>query len=86
MLHARDFMKLDFKLLTSLFIFASLISFQAIAQESVVEEDEEDEEVVEEIVVTGSRIARDPNELAQPITIISGEEYRNRASKKTSPK
>tara|TARA_A200000113_G_scaffold56429_1_gene47626 strand:+ start:3747 stop:7010 length:3264 start_codon:yes stop_codon:yes gene_type:complete len=71
-------MKLDFKLLTSLFIFASLISFQAIAQESVVEEDEEDEEVVEEIVVTGSRIARDPNELAQPITIISGEEYRNR--------
>ena len=70
-------MKIDFKLVMSLLILASLTSFQATAQEVEVEEDDEDE-VVEEVVVTGSRIARDPNELAQPITIISGEEYRNR--------
>lgn len=70
-------MKIDFKLIMSLLILASLTSFQATAQEVEVEEEDEDE-VVEEVVVTGSRIARDPNELAQPITIISGEEYRNR--------
>ena len=70
-------MKLIFKLIMSLLILASLTSFQATAQEVEVEEEDEDE-VVEEVVVTGSRIARDPNELAQPITIISGEEYRNR--------
>ena len=51
-------MKIDFKLIMSLLILASLTSFQA-AQE--VEEDED--EVVEEVVVTGSRIARDPNDL-----------------------
>ena len=67
-------MKIDFKLIMSLLILASLTSFQATAQEVEVEEEDEDE-VVEEVVVTGSRIARDPNELAQPITIISGEEY-----------
>ena len=59
-------MKIDIKLIMSLLILASLTSFQATAQEVEVEEEDEDE-VVEEVVVTGSRIARDPNELAQPI-------------------
>ena len=41
-------------------------------------EDDEDEAEPEEVVVTGSRIARTQYEVAQPVTIIYGEEYENR--------
>ena len=41
-------------------------------------EDDEDEAEPEEVVVTGSRIARSEYEVAQPVTIIYGEEYENR--------
>ena len=41
-------------------------------------EDDEDEAEPEEVVVTGSRIARSEYEVAQPVTIIYGEEYANR--------
>ena len=40
--------------------------------------DDEDEAEPEEVVVTGSRIARTQYEVAQPVTIIYGEEYENR--------
>ena len=40
--------------------------------------DDEDEAEPEEVVVTGSRIARSQYEVAQPITIIYGEEYENK--------
>ena len=41
--------------------------------------EEAEEEVIEEVITTGSRISRNPLELAQPVTIISGDEYRARA-------
>ena len=41
-------------------------------------ENDEDEAEPEEVVVTGSRIARTQYEVAQPVTIIYGEEYENR--------
>ena len=44
----------------------------------VLTEDDEDEAEPEEVVVTGSRIARSEYEVAQPVTIIYGEEYANR--------
>ena len=40
--------------------------------------DDSDEAEPEEVVVTGSRIARTQYEVAQPVTIIYGEEYENR--------
>ena len=40
--------------------------------------DDEDEAEPEEVVVTGSRITRTQYEVAQPVTIIYGEEYENR--------
>ena len=40
--------------------------------------EDEDEAEPEEVVVTGSRIARSEYEVSQPVTIIYGEEYENR--------
>ena len=59
----------------------SLVSFVAIAQdvEEVTEVDADSDESIEEVITTGSRIARNPLEMAQPITIISGDEIRQRA-------
>ena len=69
--------KLD---LRGLFILFALISFVVVAQEDNSDNNEEaEEEVIEEVITTGSRIARNPLELAQPVTIISGDEYRARA-------
>jgi len=49
------------------------------ASEEVVEvSEDEDEAEPEEVVVTGSRIARSEYEVSQPVTIIYGEEYENR--------
>ena len=47
-------------------------------EEQVMTGDDEDEAEPEEVVVTGSRIARSQYEVAQPITIIYGEEYENK--------
>ena len=69
--------KLDLK---ALFVLFALISFVVVAQEDNSDNNEEvEEEVIEEVITTGSRIARNPLELAQPVTIISGDEYRARA-------
>ena len=69
--------KLDLK---ALFVLFALISFVVVAQEDSSDSNEEaEEEVIEEVITTGSRIARNPLELAQPVTIISGDEYRARA-------
>ena len=73
--------------MTNLFRFMSflmalsLVSFVAIAQdvEEVTEVDADSDESIEEVITTGSRIARNPLEMAQPITIISGDEIRQRA-------
>ena len=46
--------------------------------EQVETADDSDEAEPEEVVVTGSRIARTQYEVAQPVTIIYGEEYENR--------
>ena len=49
------------------------------ASEEVVELSADDDEAEpEEVVVTGSRIARSQYEVSQPIQIIYGEEYENR--------
>ena len=62
--------------------FFSFIEAQEASDDStdvVVETaDDEDEAEPEEVVVTGSRIARTQYEVAQPVTIIYGEEYENR--------
>ena len=62
--------------------FFSFIEAQEASDDStdvVVETaDDEDEAEPEEVVVTGSRIARSQYEVAQPITIIYGEEYENK--------
>jgi len=62
--------------------FFSFVEAQEVSDASsdvVVEtEDDEDEAEPEEVVVTGSRIARTQYEVAQPVTIIYGEEYENR--------
>ncbi len=42
------------------------------------EDDAEDDAEPEEVVVVGSRIARNEYDVAQPVTIIYGEEYDNR--------
>ena len=69
--------KLDLK---ALFVLFALISFVVVAQEDNSDNNEEvEEELIEEVITTGSRIARNPLELAQPVTIISGDEYRARA-------
>jgi hypothetical protein len=69
--------RLDLK---ALFILFALISFVVVAQEDNSNNNEEfEEEVIEEVITTGSRISRNPLELAQPVTIISGDEYRARA-------
>ena len=47
-------------------------------EEQVMTADDEDEAEPEEVVVTGSRIARTQYEVAQPVPIIYGEEYENR--------
>ena len=59
----------------------SFFSLAILAQEtdtSTVDAEAEGDQV-EEIIVLGSRIARNPLDLAQPVTIISGEEYEIRA-------
>ena len=56
----------------------SIISF-AQDVEDVVEtqiEQAEQSEAVEEVVTTGSRIARSALDMAQPVTIISGDEFK----------
>ena len=69
--------KLDLK---ALFVLFALISFVVVAQEDNSDSNEEaEEEVIEEVITTGSRISRNPLELAQPVTIITGDEYRARA-------
>ena len=66
--------------LKALFILFALVSFVVVAQEDATDSSEEaDEDNVEEVITLGSRIARNPLELAQPVTIISGEEYAKRA-------
>ena len=71
-------------LLVSLGFFGLTFADQEVdeAVDSVVEQveigDDEDEAEPEEVVVTGSRIARSQYEVAQPITIIYGEEYENK--------
>ena len=71
-------------LLVSLGFFGLTFADQEVdeAVDVVVEQvesgDDEDEAEPEEVVVTGSRIARSQYEVAQPITIIYGEEYENR--------
>ena len=66
--------------LKALFILFALVSFVVVAQEEASDTNEEaDEDNVEEVITLGSRIARNPLELAQPVTIISGEEYAARA-------
>ena len=52
-------------------------SFAIVAQDvedSSEENDTNNEENIEEVITTGSRIARDPLNSSQPLTIISGEE------------
>ena len=67
--------------LKALFILFALVSFVVVAQEDSSENNEEaDDDNIEEVITLGSRIARNPLELAQPVTIISGEEYAKRAS------
>ena len=58
----------------------SVLSLGLVAQESDESaEDLDEEEVLEEVITTGSRIARSPLEMSQPVTVISGDEYRKRA-------
>jgi iron complex outermembrane recepter protein len=61
----------------------SFFSLAILAQETdtstVDAETESESELIEEVITTGSRISRNPLELAQPVTIISGEEYELRA-------
>ena len=59
----------------------SIFSLSVFAQDADTDnnEVEVDDDQVEEIITTGSRISRNPLELAQPVTIISGEEYEIRA-------
>ena len=71
-------------LLVSLGFFSFLIADEEnpAAGESAVEQveagDAEDDAEPEEVVVVGSRIARSEYDVAQPVTIIYGEEYDNR--------
>jgi len=58
----------------ALVLFSSIMFAQDV--EEVVEENAADENI-EEVVTTGSRIARDPLESAQPITILEGDMIRN---------
>ena len=58
-------------------IFFLVFSFAIVAQDvedSSEENDTNNEENIEEVITTGSRIARDPLNSSQPLTIISGEE------------
>jgi len=64
--------------LSALFV-ASIFSFSVFAQDTNSDNAEAEKSEVEEIIILGSRIARDPLDLAQPVTIISGEEYELRA-------
>ena len=71
-------------LLVSLGFFSFLIADEEnpAAGESAAEQveagDAEDDAEPEEVVVVGSRIARNEYDVAQPVTIIYGEEYDNR--------
>ena len=68
-------------LLVSLGFFSFIEAQEAsdASAEGVVETaDDEDDAEPEEVVVTGSRITRTQYEVAQPVTIIYGEEYENR--------
>ena len=61
-------------------LFISTFTLALVAQD--VDNDENDEnveETIEEVITTGSRIKRNPLEMAQPVTIISGDEFRARA-------
>ena len=66
-----------FFLLISLGFFSFTQAQEDVDVESV-EVAEEEEVEPEEVVVTGSRIARSEYEVSQPVTIIYGEEYENR--------
>ena len=57
----------------------SIFSLSIFAQDADTDNNEADDDQIEEIITTGSRISRNPLELAQPVTIISGEEYEIRA-------
>ena len=68
-----------FKLFSIFFISTfALFTFAQDADQNDEVDNEELEEVDEEVITTGSRIARSPLEMAQPVTIISGEEFRIR--------
>ena len=58
----------------------SIFSLSIFAQDVDTDNEVEvDDDQIEEVITTGSRISRNPLDLAQPVTIISGEEYEIRA-------
>ena len=70
-----------FLLLVSLGFFSVAFAQEdasASSEVAVEQAEDEDDAEPEEVVVVGSRIARSEYEVAQPITIIYGEEYDNR--------
>ena len=68
--------------LKALFILFALVSSVVVAQEDATDSSEEaDEDNVEEVITLGSKIARDPLESAQPITILDGDVVRQNLSK-----
>jgi iron complex outermembrane receptor protein len=67
-----------FFLLISLGFFSVTFAQEDDEVDSVEVAEEEEEVAPEEVVVTGSRIARSEYEVSQPVTIIYGEEYENR--------
>jgi len=62
-------------------LFISTFTLALVAQNVDESDDSEEnvEETIEEVITTGSRIKRNPLEMAQPVTIISGDEFRVRA-------
>ena len=61
------------------FSFAMAQEDASAASDAAVEQaEDEDDAEPEEVVVVGSRIARNEYDVAQPVTIIYGEEYDNR--------
>ena len=67
------------KYIYALVISFSLSSFAQNVEEVVDVNTDSENSDVEEVVTTGSRIARSVLDMAQPVTIISGDEFRNRA-------
>ena len=64
--------------LAAALLVSGLAPASALAQDSVAEEAESSETGSEQIVVTGSRIARDPNAVAPlPISTLDADDFRN---------